>query len=228
MLSSFGVSNPLPEPVLRVYDNSGGLIAQNTGWANAPNSPAAVSAAALSTGAIALPNPSADTAVLLTLKPGAYTAQITSASGNSGIALFEAYSDQPQTPHLLRSRGDDAAVTAGNSAAIPRDQVLAATSVSPRALHGWRTRRSEPGKAVMDQNGLLANRSWVENGLLCDAAPLRPQFPPHVRPAPAVEVPKWLQRATRNVAPGVDTELRLQGVWSPHRRHCARPLDVKF
>lgn len=34
-----------------------------------------------------------ESALLLTLQPGAYTAQITSAKGNSGIALFEAYTD---------------------------------------------------------------------------------------------------------------------------------------
>jgi len=42
-------------------------------------------------GAFPLPSGSADSAVLLTLQPGAYTVQITSAKGNSGIALFEAY-----------------------------------------------------------------------------------------------------------------------------------------
>jgi len=40
-----------------------------------------------------LPSSSADSALLLTLQPGAYTAQVTSAKGNSGIALFEAYTN---------------------------------------------------------------------------------------------------------------------------------------
>jgi len=86
------VSNPLPDPVLTVYNSSGTVIATNTGWTT-NTSPTIISTAALETGAFALPNPSPDSALLLTLQPGAYTAQITSAKGNSGTALFEAYTD---------------------------------------------------------------------------------------------------------------------------------------
>jgi hypothetical protein len=92
VLGSFSVANPLPDPVLTVYDNSGAIIATNTGWTTNSN-PTTLSTAALEVGAFALPNPSPDSALLLTLQPGAYTAQITSAKGNSGIALFEAYTD---------------------------------------------------------------------------------------------------------------------------------------
>jgi hypothetical protein len=92
VLSAFSVPNPLADPVLTVYDNNGTVIATNTGWATNMN-PATISTAALEVGAFALPNPSPDSALLLTLQPGAYTAQITSAKGNSGIALFEAYTD---------------------------------------------------------------------------------------------------------------------------------------
>jgi hypothetical protein len=92
VLGSFGVSNPLPDPVLTVYNSSGAVIATNTGWTT-NTSPTAISTAALEVGAFALPNPSPDSALLLTLQPGAYTAQITSAKNNSGIGLFEAYTD---------------------------------------------------------------------------------------------------------------------------------------
>ncbi len=92
VLGTFGVSGPLPDPVLTVYNGSGAVIATNTGWATNAN-PTAISTAALEVGAFALPNPSPDSALLLTLQPGAYTVQITSAKGNSGIALFEAYTD---------------------------------------------------------------------------------------------------------------------------------------
>lgn len=92
VLGTFGVTSPLPDPVLTVYDSAGTVIATNTGWAT-NSSPTTLSTAALEVGAFALPNPSPDSALLLTLQPGAYTAQITSAKGNSGIALFEAYTD---------------------------------------------------------------------------------------------------------------------------------------
>jgi hypothetical protein len=92
VLSAFSVSNPLPDPVLTVYNSSGTVIATNAGWSTNTNS-TTISTAALEVGAFALPNLSPDSALLLTLQPGAYTAQITSAKGNSGTALFEAYTD---------------------------------------------------------------------------------------------------------------------------------------
>jgi hypothetical protein len=92
VLDTFSVPNPLPDPVLTVYNNSGTVIATNAGWASNTN-PASISTAALEVGAFALPNLSPDSALLLTLQPGAYTAQVTSAGGNSGIVLFEAYTD---------------------------------------------------------------------------------------------------------------------------------------
>jgi hypothetical protein len=92
VLSTFNVPSPMPDPVLTVYNSSGTVIATNTGWTTNTN-PGTISTAAIKVGAFALPNPSPDSALLLTLQPGAYTAQITSAQGNSGIALFEAYTD---------------------------------------------------------------------------------------------------------------------------------------
>jgi hypothetical protein len=102
VLSAFGVPSPLPDPVLTVFNGAGTMIASDTGWTIKPQVAAGVpygttvdsiASAATQTGAFALPNPSSDSALLLTLQPGAYTAQITSFKGNSGIALFEAYTD---------------------------------------------------------------------------------------------------------------------------------------
>jgi hypothetical protein len=92
VLSTFSVPSPLPDPVVTVYDNTGAAVATNTGWGTNTN-PGVLSTAALEVGAFALPSSSADSALLLTLPPGAYTVQITSAGGHSGIALFEAYTD---------------------------------------------------------------------------------------------------------------------------------------
>jgi hypothetical protein len=90
ILASFGVASPLPDPVLTVYNASGTIIATNTGWGS-NTSPSTVAAAATAVGAFPLTSGGLDSAVLLNLQPGAYTVQITSARGNSGIALFEAY-----------------------------------------------------------------------------------------------------------------------------------------
>jgi hypothetical protein len=86
-LSTFGIAGALPDPVLTLYQENQ-VIATNTGWANR----AEVANAASQTGAFALPTDSKDSALLITLNPGAYTAQIKSAKKNSsGIALIEIY-----------------------------------------------------------------------------------------------------------------------------------------
>jgi hypothetical protein len=92
VLSTFGVTGALPDPVVTVYNSSGTVVGSNTVWTSSSNS-AAVITAALEVGAFALPSTGKDSALLLTLAPGSYTVEITSASNNSGIALFEAYAN---------------------------------------------------------------------------------------------------------------------------------------
>jgi hypothetical protein len=98
-LSGYGVANPLQAPVLNVYDVNGNLIATNQGWgsqASVSGSPypaadeATVASDITATGAFAYTGGN-DTAVVLTLPPGGYTAQISGAGGGSGTALFEVY-----------------------------------------------------------------------------------------------------------------------------------------
>jgi hypothetical protein len=86
-LSNLGVTGVLADPSLTIYQDRK-AIATNEGWANS----AAIAAAAVQTGAFTLPSGSKDAAVLLTLNPGAYTAQIKSAkNASSGVALIEIY-----------------------------------------------------------------------------------------------------------------------------------------
>lgn len=96
-LAAFGVAGVLATPRLSIFNSGGALIAQNAGWgtqvtapgsAYTPASAAAVAAAAAQAGAFPLATDSADAAVLVTLPPGQYTAQV---AGGSGAALAEVY-----------------------------------------------------------------------------------------------------------------------------------------
>jgi hypothetical protein len=89
-LANFSVSGVLAQPTLTVFDSSGNTIATNTGWSTNANA-ATIATEAAAVGAFALPAGSADSALLLTLPPGAYTAQVSGVGGTSGIALVEAY-----------------------------------------------------------------------------------------------------------------------------------------
>jgi YVTN family beta-propeller protein len=87
-LVPFGLSTSLPDPQLQLFDADGNLVASNTKWGGNPG----ISKVATRVGAFAWPDStSADSALLLTLPPGSYTAEVTGLSGDAGIALVEVY-----------------------------------------------------------------------------------------------------------------------------------------
>ena len=99
-LTGYGVSPALAQPLLSIYDGKGALLAVNAGWgilATVDSSQPAATAsdlftAALSAGAFPLQPGSADSAVIVTLPPGAYSATVTPVvAGQSGTALVEIY-----------------------------------------------------------------------------------------------------------------------------------------
>src|SRR5271157_5586749 len=87
-LGQFGVSGLLDRPSLSVFDNSGKVIATNTGWDTSAN-PAPIVSAATTVGAFALPSGSADSAKIVALSPGAYTIQVSGVNSTTGVALAE-------------------------------------------------------------------------------------------------------------------------------------------
>lgn len=89
-LASFQVANTLTNPQLCLYDSSGNIIESNYGWNNSP----ILAAAALQVGAFAFKSGSLDTAMLVTLAPGAYTTQLNGLGGTSGMGMIEIYDFQ--------------------------------------------------------------------------------------------------------------------------------------
>ena len=88
-LGALGVSGSLSAPKLELFRGAAS-IEINTGWTTASNS-AAIAAAASSSGAFAFAAGSNDSAILTTLTPGGYTAQISSGTGSAGVGLIEVY-----------------------------------------------------------------------------------------------------------------------------------------
>lgn len=83
-LSGFGVAGVLADPVLTLYRGSTAL-ASNDNWLATD---AAVMTAA---GAFSFAAGSKDAALVITLTPGAYTAQVSGNAGTTGLALLEVY-----------------------------------------------------------------------------------------------------------------------------------------
>jgi hypothetical protein len=90
-LSQFALTGILAKPVLSVFDASGRQVATNTGWSTTVNA-SQLSAASSSVGAFPLPAGSADSALLLALPSGNYTAVVAGLKNTTGLALIEVYS----------------------------------------------------------------------------------------------------------------------------------------
>jgi len=86
-LTPFGVTGVLPDPKLTLMSGSN-AVATNTGWGGSTQiAAAAAQVGAFSWGTTATP----DSAILTTLQPGNYTAEVAGASGDTGDALVEVY-----------------------------------------------------------------------------------------------------------------------------------------
>ncbi len=89
-LNAFGVAGTLPDPLLDLYSGTT-VLASDFAWAG----DSAIASAAATVGAFAWTDATSDdSAVLLTLAPGAYTAQVSGAAGDTGVALIEVYEVQ--------------------------------------------------------------------------------------------------------------------------------------
>ena len=86
-LGAFGLSGLLGHPVLTVLDSTGKMVATNTAWGGT----AALSAVFSQVGAFPLAAGSLDSALLVTLPPGAYTTQLSGANATTGLGLLEIY-----------------------------------------------------------------------------------------------------------------------------------------
>jgi large repetitive protein len=100
-LANYGVAGTLPNPtmqIIRMSDQS--TIATNDDWANAPN------AADLAASGFA-PSDPRESAVLITLGPGAYTAIVSGVGGTTGVGIVEVYEvDAPTVPLInISTRG---------------------------------------------------------------------------------------------------------------------------
>ncbi|HWA86439.1 MAG TPA: sialidase family protein [Opitutus sp.] len=93
-LADQGVTSVLADPVLKLFRRVGSdnqLVASNDDWQLAPNA-VALSGTADRIGAFDLRTGTGrDAALLLTLAPGIYTAQVSGANDTTGIALVEIY-----------------------------------------------------------------------------------------------------------------------------------------
>ena len=83
-LSGFGVAAPLADPVLTLFDNNQNVVATNDDFSASPDA-AAITAAGLA------PTNGQESAIIIDLAPGTYTAQVTGKGVATGVAVVEVY-----------------------------------------------------------------------------------------------------------------------------------------
>jgi hypothetical protein len=84
-LAANGITNPLANPTMTLVRSSDqAVIATNDNWGSAPN------AAQIQAAGLAPSNP-LESAILMTLSPGAYTVIVSGAGGGTGVGIIAVY-----------------------------------------------------------------------------------------------------------------------------------------
>ena len=84
-LAAFGITNPLANPTLTLVRSSDQtVVATNDDWQSASN------ASQLQAAGFA-PSNALESAILITLQPGAYTAIVSGAGGGTGVSVVAVY-----------------------------------------------------------------------------------------------------------------------------------------
>jgi hypothetical protein len=102
-LANYGLTGLVADPVLTIYNSAGTLVATNNDWGTplpvnstqVPATAATLASTASQVGAFPLTSGSKDAAVLISLAPGAYTAQVSGNGGSTGLGLVEVYAVPP-------------------------------------------------------------------------------------------------------------------------------------
>jgi len=87
-LQQFGIANPLPDPQLALFNTNGTLLASDDNWQTHPAQAAAIISYGLTPANIL------ESAIAISLAPGAYTAIVSGKNNQTGVALVEVYDEQ--------------------------------------------------------------------------------------------------------------------------------------
>jgi hypothetical protein len=166
-LANRGIPNFLKDPVIELYNSSRHIFATNDNW------PASAAEAEIFASGLA-PKDSRESAILVTLQPGSYTAILRGKSRSTGVGLVEIYDmDGPTSPAKLANISTRGFVQTGDNVMIG-GWIIAGRQpirVGIRALGpslarlGVPTVLSDPVLRLFDSGGhlLLTNDNWQDH-----------------------------------------------------------------
>jgi hypothetical protein len=115
MLRAIGPSLPLagvlPDPSLELHGDAGVLLASNDNWINAPNKQEIMDSRLF-------PSNDLESAILISLDPGPYTAIVRGVNDTTGVALVEAYDLDIAPNSILANISTRALVQTGDDVMI--------------------------------------------------------------------------------------------------------------
>ncbi len=147
----FNITGQLSNPTLSLFNANNQLVLQNDNWNSADNDQAALAAATATAGAFSLgTGANNDSALVATLSPGSYTAQVSGVNNTTGIGLLEVY-DLTGSARLINI-STRAAVTAGNGI------LIAGLSIAPGGgARRLLIRAAGPSLGALGVGGSIAN-----------------------------------------------------------------------
>jgi len=161
-LAALGMPNALADPVLELHDSSGATIASNDDW-SVGSQAGEVFASGLA------PNDPQESAIVITLSPGSYTAVMKGYQNGQGIGLVEAYELDGTGTRMVNisTRGrvglsDDAMIggliVQGSNAKRAIVRALGPSLPTPGAL-------ADPILELHDSSGTLlaSNDNWINS-----------------------------------------------------------------
>jgi glucose/arabinose dehydrogenase len=165
-LTALGVPGALADPTLELHDHTGAVIAFDNDWKDSQQTEIQNSGLA--------PSNDLESAIVISLQPGAYTAIVSGINGTSGVGLVEVYDlDNAASPQLrnISARG---LVQTGDNVMIGGFIVgnnIGAASVIVRAIGPSLTALGVPGALadptleLHDGNGALigSNDNWQDD-----------------------------------------------------------------
>ena len=160
---SLPLDGVLADPVLELHDASGGTIASNDNWQESANQQAIIDAGFA-------PSNEKESAILMTLEPGLYTAIVRGVDATAGVALVEAYDLDRSVDSKLANISTRGFVQTGDNVMIGGLIILgeADTDVLVRAIGptlanaGVDGALEDPILELYDANGslIVSNDDW--------------------------------------------------------------------
>jgi len=170
-LTQHGVPNALANPTLELHDHTGALIASNDNWGTTiiggiitMNQVAAIRASGYA------PSDSRESAMIVNLPPGSYTAIVRGVDNTTGVALVEVYDLSPAPNSILENISTRSFVRTGDNVMIggvivqgTQSRRVIVRAIGPELTqYGVPNPLADPTLELHDGNGALiaSNNNW--------------------------------------------------------------------